>query len=125
MKNKVFSNHADKINEVILIGDQTSEMIDQVLTETMKLDIELERLHGRVATLFDLREIGHYDHLVVNAAMRGMKTINFDKVAILGISQVGKDLLQPIIAMTGKDKNVYFFDDRDEAIKWLAQVDVV
>lgn len=125
MKNKVFINPDDKINEVILIGDQTSEMIDEVLTETMKLDIELMRMHGRVVTLFDLREIGNFDDSVVKSALRGMKTINFDKVAIIGATHIGKNLLQPIILLTGKEKRVLFFDERDEAVEWLTVVDVI
>jgi hypothetical protein len=125
MKNKVFINPDDKINEVILIGDQTSEMIDEVLTETMRLDIELMRLHGRVVTLFDLREIGNFDDLVVKSALRGMKTINFDKVAIVGATHISKNVLQPIILLSGKQEKVLFFDDRDEAVEWLVLVDVI
>jgi hypothetical protein len=125
MKNKVFSNPTDKICEVILIGDQTSETIDEVLTETMRLDIEQMRLHGQVVTLFDLREIGKFDDSVVQSALRGMKAINFDKVAIVGATHIGKNLLQPIIILTGKEDKVLFFDERAEAVKWLTVVDVI
>ena len=119
--NKVFVNEADKIGEIVLIGDQNDQTLQEAITESIKFDTEQNRLYGRVATLIDATEAESFSPDVLKISLRGLTVVNYDRLAILNSPKPIKAALEPMLKVIGRSERVQFFIDRGEAVIWLQE----
>lgn len=119
MANKVFVNTEQEIGEIHLKGDQTADTINNIISQLMLADKELQRRFHRVCKFVDLTGLGRFDFGAEEATVRGVDLIDFDRLAVYGVSAVNRKIIDTILKLTKKYNKIQFFDDRDKAVAWV------
>jgi UDP-N-acetylmuramyl pentapeptide synthase len=121
MPNKVFLNKNEYI-EIIYEGDQTSETVNNVVDETLKIISILKKQNKPVKIINDLSKLGGSSMGARKTSAETLEKVKYDKVALFGANLFMKYLAILIIKASGMGEKVKYFDTREEAEKWLAEV---
>lgn len=119
MGNKVFINK-NSIIECQVVGDQTVESINDMGQQIIRLLDELKQQHFPLLILDDLTNIGRVPSEGRKGVVNLVKTLEYERLAMLGNSgllRVGVNLIAR--AAGKKDKKMRYFTDRSQAIDWL------
>jgi hypothetical protein len=118
--NRVFLNQ-DGIIEIMVVGAQNATSIETMGREADALVTQMKAVGKPCLILDNLLQIGPVDaqgrKLVVDLAKR----IDYDRAAMLGkggVMRLGANLM---LRAVGQAYRVRYFDDRDQAIKWLKE----
>lgn len=118
MGNKVYVND-DEIIEIEVIGDQNAASVELMGRQADALITQMKAVGKPCLILDNLLQIGKVGpearHMVVDLAKR----LDYDRAAMLGqggLMSFGANLM---LRATGKTYKVRYFDNREEAIKWL------
>jgi len=118
--NRVFLNK-DGIIEIMVVGAQNATSIETMGREADALVTQMKAVGKPCLILDNLLQIGPVDaqgrKLVVDLAKR----IDYDRAAMLGkggVMRLGANLM---LRAVGQAYRTRYFDDRDQAIKWLKE----
>lgn len=120
MSDSIFYNKEGYI-EVIIEGDQTYMMFQELKIDAALLLEKLRRENKPVLGLIDISKEGKFSSETNRAAMQILESLNYDKVAIFGASKILEEVTKAIILAMGKMHNTKIFRTREEAIKWLLE----
>lgn len=118
MENKV-SLTSNGIVECRVIGDQSLESILAMGEEIKALLAERKAARLPLLILDDVRKIGQVPPHGRKAVLQFVKTLEYDRLVILGgggLIRFGANL---ILRASGRSKKVKYFTDRNQAIAWL------
>jgi len=120
-KNKVFLND-DDIVEIHVVGDQTQASVLAMGKLAEDLLKELAQKKQPALILDDITQMGKTDTPARQAVQKLSGLLPFQKTAMLGdggpVMRYGTQILLSAIGMGDRIK---YFEDRDEAIRWLKQ----
>ena len=118
--NEVFLNQ-DGIIEIRVVGNQTGTSV-RAMGDAITTLVEQQRAAGKpVLILDDLRQIGKVTPDGRKLVAKLAKTLDYDKVVMVGnggLLRLGANL---ILRATGKLDKVAYFDDYTTAVAWLLQ----
>jgi hypothetical protein len=121
MENKIYIND-DGILVLETIGAQTEASVNAVGDQARKLIAGLQSEHKAVLILDDITQLGPVQPAARKVVISLGKTLLYDRLAMLGkkgsIIRIGANLL---LSAMGKGNKAHYFDDRDEAMRWLLQ----
>jgi hypothetical protein len=103
----------------IYIGDQTGSAVAQVKEELTDLSARLRAKGSRVKILADITRLGHVPLKARTAGLELMRTLDFDRVAIIGSTWVAGGFVNLIITASGRGFQVRCFTDEEDAKIWL------
>lgn len=119
MGNKVFINK-NSIVECQVVGDQTLESINAMGQQITELLGELKRQQAPLLILDDLTHIGRVPSEGRKAVINLVKTLEYERLVMLGNSGLLRVGVNLIARATGKkDKKMRYFTNRSQAIDWL------
>ncbi len=101
-------------------GAQSAELMNKVIQDVLAIDNQLYESKGEVRVLTDVSKMGELDMSARLSAIRAMKLVSFDKIAIVGVSAGNRKVIDLITSMTGVGSRFGFFDKREDAESWLA-----
>jgi hypothetical protein len=107
--------------EVVIAGDQTSISIEQLVHAIIILNHELSTKYGEVRTITDVSGLGDTDVGARTAAVTGLYSVSFDKLAFVGATGAKRKLVELIVGLSGKSGQIKFFESRSEAAAWLSK----
>ena len=104
---------------VKLVGEPKLPELMETLKKARAVNAELASRFGAIHSLWDFSELTSFAQELVPGTKLFASTSNVDKIAFYGVQEHLKPLLLEI-AKEIKDQNtVKYFDDKEEAIKWL------
>lgn len=99
--------------------EQTYETIKDV-SERTRVEIERLRAQGKpVRILIDISQVKTQDIGARKAALEGITSLEFDKMAVFGAGLFIKHVAGFVIQAAGKSEMVKYFDTEKEATEWL------
>jgi hypothetical protein len=116
--NDVFINEHDII-EIIVNGDQTVSSVQAMGDEAMRLAEHRKSKGSPVYILDNLLEIGDVPPEAFNLVKQLIASSTYDKFAMVGKHtgiRIGANL---ILKVTGKSRQVKYFEDYGRATRWL------
>lgn len=117
-ENNVFINDLGLI-EIVVSGDQTVESIQTMGDEAQRL-VERQRKDGNPAlVLDDVSRIGVVPADARRRVVELAKSVNYQKFAMIGRGTTVRLAANLLLQAIGKSRKVKYFDDHDEAVKWL------
>lgn len=114
-QNKV-SKGKDGIISIVYIGEQSYSTVDDVFRKTKKYYCEGGKL---LKILVNLENVGKLNKGVLQAALKALRTDIFEKIAVVKSPVIYRALSQFVISASEKEDEIKFFDDEEEALKWL------
>lgn len=121
MANKIFMN-PDGYVEVVLDGQQSYMTIDNLRYDIVDMVNQLQKQGKPRLGLVDLTTDETYSPDSNKAAMKTLESLNYEKVAMFGASEVLTDVTKAIILAMGRSHNTKIFKTREEAVKWLLEM---
>ena len=118
--NRVYLN-SDGIIEIEVIGDQNAASVELMGRQADTLITQLKAVGKPCILLDNLLQVGKVGPEARRSVVEIAKRLDFDRAAMLGqggLMRFGANLM---LRATGKSYNLRYFDDRDEAIKWLKE----
>lgn len=101
--------------------EQTYQTIHDITEQTRSLIAQLRVEHKPVKIMIDVSQVTSQDTGARKAAMKGISTLDYDKMAVFGASVFIKHVASFIIQATGKADKVKYFNTQEEAEQWLNQ----
>ncbi len=102
-------------------GDQDTRSMNKVIQDVLAIDNQLYESKGEVRALSDVSKMGALDMGARLSAMRAMKLVSFDKIAIVGVAAGSRKIIDVITGMTGTSSKFHFSDTREDAEAWLTR----
>ena len=119
--NRVFINEHDLV-EIIVSGDQTVNSVQTMADKAQQLGMR-QRQAGKGALVLDnLLGMGNVPPKARQRVVELAKTMDYDKLAMVGkgtVLRLGTNLM---LQATGKGQRVRYFEDYDKAVEWLKAV---
>ena len=116
MQDKIFLSSEGYV-EIVLIGDQTAQMFEEIYAEFIPLQEELEAQNKPVLGLFNLTDETGFSLSSNKAALEILEKIDYDRVAMYNVPHY--NVTDGIIMAAGKSHNTKLFKTREEAVNWL------
>lgn len=106
-----------------LIGNQTSETVDQLNTKASAVinDLHSQQPEAAIRFLVDARQVGSQTLGARQTAARFIRSMPFDKIAIFGADDLLAGIIKLVIGATGRGRTVKQFKDEASARAWLAE----
>ncbi len=101
--------------------EQTYQTIHDITEQTRVLTAQLRTEHKPVKIMIDVSQVTSQDTGARKAAMEGISSLDYDKMAVFGASIFIKHVASFIIQATGKVDKVKYFNTEEEAVHWLNQ----
>jgi hypothetical protein len=120
MANKVYLN-SDQIIEIEVIGDQNIESIEVMGRQIDTLITQMKAVGKPCLLLDNLLQIGKVGPEARTKVVELTKVLDYDRAAMLGkggLMRFGANLM---LRASGKSYHIRYFDNRDEAIRWLLE----
>lgn len=121
MGNRVFLNN-DNIVEINVVGNQNRASVELMGRQADALITQLKGAGKPRLVLDDLTEIGAVDPEARRLVVEFGKRLDYERAAMVGkggLMRFGANLM---LRATGRGDTIRFFEDRDEAVKWLLGV---
>ena len=116
--NKVFVNQYDII-EIVVSGDQTVDAVDDMAKRSYEL-VDSQHQSGKPALLLNnLLTMGDIPPEARKLVVKYARTRRSDKFAIVGKGETFRFTANLLLQAMRRDKSAKYFDDYDEAVKWL------
>lgn len=115
-------NREAGIIEINVAGPQTGETIDELAKQAARAGDEASAEFGRVCTMADARQMEGVSFEIEKAAVRALKVISFDRLAVVVDKQPLKQALETLVNLSGKGNIVHFYSDQDSARNWLKEI---
>jgi hypothetical protein len=109
------------IIEICVAGPQTGESIDELARQAERAGDEASVKFGRVCTMADASEMEGVSLDIEKAAVRALKVISFDRLAVVVKKQPLRQALEAMVKLSGKGDIVHFYDDQTAARNWLKE----
>lgn len=109
------------IVELVWRGNQTAENIAQAIKESLAYNAVLEKAGKPVLSLNDVSLLGSSDYTGRSVALKGMRAIRFERLALFGASLFWKQILKFLVAASGKGSRIKHFDHKSDATRWLME----
>jgi hypothetical protein len=103
----------------IYINDQNAATVSEVEKELIILS---KKLRDQQKPVLILTEMTHVGKISLSARTKGLSVIrnlDFDKVALLGKSNLEKEIVSSVIIASGKTYCMKYFVDKEKALEWL------
>lgn len=120
MEGKAFINK-DNFIEIVVPGDQTPAFAEKTTQEIMSYADELRAHKKRVIILNDVSRVHKVPVAVRKKVAEGFKQLQFDKMAIFGVTGYMMYLVNFLIVARGQGKIIKYFHTRGEAERWLQE----
>jgi len=104
---------------VKLVGDQNLPVLMETLKKARVVNAELVSRFAVIHSLWDFSELTSFPQELVPGTKLFASTSNVDKIAFYGVKEYLKPLLLEIAKEIKDQNSVKYFDDKEEAIKWL------
>lgn len=115
--------HSDGYVEVILVGDQNFQTIEESGLQCKELIGRLDYEHKPLLGLIDLSREKNFSTGANKATMQVMSDINYDRIAMFGGNKLLNEVAELITKALGKDDHTRIFETREEAVAWLLMRD--
>lgn len=116
--NEVFLNQ-DGIIEIKVVGDQTAASVREMGKVISQLAEECRDRKQPVVILDDLRQMGAVPPEGRKTVVELGKTLDYDKIAMVGNGSVLRLGANLMLRATGKSHKVKYFEDYALAVTWL------
>jgi|GEM_PF-5800594 len=112
---------ADGLIHETLIGNQTTDTIDQLNTKAAAVIAELREQHPDAGLRFlvDVHQVGSQTLGARQTAARFITTMKFEKIAVFGADDYLNGVINLIISATQRSDSVKLFKDEASARAWL------
>jgi UDP-N-acetylmuramyl pentapeptide synthase len=110
---------ADNIIEIMVVGNQTIESVQEMADAVGRLAEPLEREHRPILVLDNLLNIGAVSQPARERVVQLAKHMRYDRLAMVGnngLLRLGANLM---LRATGKGDKARFFVNHGEAATWL------
>ncbi len=121
MQNEIRPEEDAGIIYSIYHGDQTKESIHDITVAAKEVITKLRGKQKPVYILIDVRDVKNQDSGGRKAAIDGINTLDYDKMAIFGASLMIKYVAQFLIRTSHMQDKVKYFTTEAEARAWLAR----
>jgi UDP-N-acetylmuramyl pentapeptide synthase len=120
--NKVFLTNTDII-EIIAVGDQSIESIDELANKALDL-IDVQSSAGKPALILgNLLQLGATTADARARIVRHAQRKHIDKFALVGTGASLRITGNLVLQATGLGDNAKYFEDYDEAVRWILSND--
>jgi hypothetical protein len=99
-----------------VIGDQTQGVADRWASKFNQVFRQSER---PIDIFVDLRNMGKSSLYSRKAAAEIIKNDKVARIALFGANIFTRTIAKFIISASGKSEKIQFFDDKEQAIRWL------
>lgn len=117
-KNEVHIIEND-IVEIIYHGEQNAEAVNELNKAVLLIAKEYKEKNKKLLLLGCMEDIQSTTSLARRNSSEAINNLPFEKAAVYGASVFIKYLSKLVLFATGKANVVQFFDNRQQAIKWL------
>lgn len=119
-KNRVYVNEDDVV-ELVVVGNQTVESINKMGEEAGRLGRQ-QWADGKPSLFLDnLFDVGKVGPSGMRTVIHLGKTLKYDKLAMVSNKRAIIATSNVVLRAIGKLGEVRFFDNREDAVKWLKQ----
>ncbi len=119
-KNSVFLNDRGVI-EVHVVGDQTVRSVQNMADGVERL-VKEQHDNGKPALVLDsLVHVGKVPSEARKIVVERGKAVDYDRLVFLGSGTALRLAANLLLQAIGKGQQVRYFDDYDNAIRWLKQ----
>jgi hypothetical protein len=101
------------------VGDQTGESVRRMIGDIASISSKLGSERKPVLALIDLSKLGNQNTAARQAASEGLKSLQFDRVAIYGRDPILRYIVSLVVRASGKGDTVKYFVSKSKAISFL------
>jgi hypothetical protein len=120
MENSVLFGE-DAIIYVTYQGDQNYEIVSKINNDIDKAIKNLREQHKPVLIHVDLTKLGKTTSDARKIGLTLMKTMDFDRVALVGRDTYTKYITNFMITAAQQEEKIRYFSSEEEARKWLPE----
>ena len=102
-------------------GDQTVASVQAMGEEAIRLGVEMRATRKPALILDNLMQMKMVPPEAREMVVKFVRSSDYDRLAMLGSGALLKLGANLLLQATGRGKCVRYFDDRNEAIRWLKQ----
>jgi len=117
-QNSAFLNDKGLL-EIVYVGDQSHETVTPMVERAIELTKQLRERNQDVLILGNLEQIGKSTPSSREATIKGLKSADYDRIAIFSASSFIKGLANLLITAIRQGEKIRTFTDRQEAENWL------
>ncbi len=121
MQNDIYLEEGTGIINSIYHGDQTTASINEIAEAAKPFILGLRKNKKSVMLLINVSDIHGQTAGARKAALDQINFLDYDKIAIFGAKMFIKQIVEFLIAVSGKSAKVKYFRDEESARKWLLE----
>lgn len=118
MTNQVFID-GDGFIRNLHVGDQTKESVSAMIDQLVTAARQLRAKHQPVLALIDLSRLGKHDTGARRIAADGIRTLDYDRAAAFGGSELTRHTVNLIVRASGRGDRFKYFRTEPEALAFL------
>lgn len=121
MQNQFYVEKDTDIIVSVYEGTQTEQSINEIAQAVVPTIKELRAAGRPVRLLIDSSRVTKQDSGARRAALQGINTLDYDKMAIFGAPLLIKHVVQFLLKVSNRIDQVQYFDTEEQARRWILE----